>query len=136
MLANQSKWDNRFLELTTLIGSWSKDDSHQVGAVIVDNSNRIISTGYNGPPASIDYVDQTKQIVIHAEVNAILFAKQDLTNCTLYVTPFMPCASCAAIIAQSGIKRVVTKSLELKQKFAPDETLKLFKKLKIEIVCL
>ena len=49
-----TKWDNRFLELAKLIGSWSKDPSTQVGAVIVDNNNRILSIGFKGFPKGVE----------------------------------------------------------------------------------
>jgi dCMP deaminase len=45
--------------------------------------------------------------IIHAEINAILTAKQDLEGCTIYVWPFMPCSQCGAAVVQAGIKRVV-----------------------------
>ena len=50
---NSTKWDNRFLVLAKLIGSWSKDPSTKVGAVIVDQDNKIVSVGYNGFPKNI-----------------------------------------------------------------------------------
>ena len=40
---NTKKWDNRFLVLAKLIGSWSKDPSTKVGAVIVDGKKNSIS---------------------------------------------------------------------------------------------
>ena len=40
-------WDLRFLDMSQLISSWSKDPSTQVGAVIVDSNNRVESVGYN-----------------------------------------------------------------------------------------
>jgi dCMP deaminase len=43
---------------------------------------------------------------IHAEANAILFARQSLDGSTLYVN-LPPCSSCAAKIVQTGITRVV-----------------------------
>ena len=43
-----SKWNLRFIELAELVGSWSKENSSKVGAVIVDKKNRIISVGFNG----------------------------------------------------------------------------------------
>ena len=42
---------------------------------------------------------------LHAEENAILFAKRDLDNCEIWVTHF-PCPNCAAKIIQTGIKAV------------------------------
>jgi len=101
--------------MAELISTWSKDPSTQCGAVIVDRRNRVVSVGFNGFPAGVSDRDDHYQNreekyrrVIHAEKNAILFAKQDLTGCTLYVYPMPPCSQCAAAIIQSGIKQVVT----------------------------
>jgi dCMP deaminase len=47
-------------------------------------------------------------MIIHAEVNAILFANRDLHGCTLYTWPFQPCSRCASIVVQKGINRVVS----------------------------
>ena len=55
---NSTKWDNRFIDLAKLVGSWSKDPSTQVGAVIVDQKNRIVSVGYNGFPQKISDNDR------------------------------------------------------------------------------
>ena len=105
-------WSNRFLELATFISSWSKDPSTKVGAVIT-RGNRIISTGFNGPPQKVHdlqerFLDREikLRIVLHAEINAILFAKQDLKGCTLYCT-HPPCTQCASIIIQSGLEEVI-----------------------------
>ena len=46
--------------------------------------------------------------ILHAEINAILFAKRDLKNCVMYVTN-VPCSQCAAAIIQSDIVVVVTR---------------------------
>ena len=107
------KWDQRYLYLAGHIATWSKDPSTQCGAVITDG-HRIISTGFNGFPQGIEDDERldvrgTKyEMVIHAEINAILFAKQDLHGCTIYTYPFQPCSRCASVIIQSGIRRVVT----------------------------
>lgn len=110
-----AKWDIRFLELAKLIGSWSKDPSTKVGAVIVDQNNRIISTGYNGFPKNVEDTqerlvdrEQKYDIIVHAEANALIFAKTSLEGCTLYTWPFQPCSRCAGLIIQSGITRVVS----------------------------
>ena len=113
-LEGQQKWDLRFMELTKMVASWSKDPSTKVGAVIADNQNRIISLGYNGFAKGIDdtedrYADRSFKYsaIIHAEENAMFFANRDLSGCTIYVS-FFPCSNCAAKIIQCGIKRVVT----------------------------
>lgn len=108
------KWDGRFLSLAQNVSTWSKDPSTKVGAVIVDNKRRVVSVGYNGFAANVNdneerYNDRSVkyEMIIHGEINAILFANRDLSDCTLYTYPFMPCSRCAAIVIQSGIKRVV-----------------------------
>jgi len=110
------KWDRRFLRLAEHISTWSKDPSTQCASVIVDNNKRIVSVGFNGFPAGTNDApeiyanrEQKYRRVIHAEKNAILFAKQDLTGYTIYVWPMPPCSQCMAAIIQSGIKRVVSK---------------------------
>ena len=109
-----TKWDKRFLELAKLVGSWSKDPSTQVGAVIVDENNRIVSVGYNGFPRGIEdnerllNREEKYDIIVHAEVNALMFANKPVEKCTLYTWPFQPCSRCAGLIIQSGIKRVVS----------------------------
>lgn len=108
-----NKWNNRFMELAKLVSSWSKDPSTKVGCAIVDNKNRICSIAYNGFPVGVDdneehYADREVKLLrtVHAEANAILFAKQDLEGCTIYVWPLPCCASCTTLIIQSGIKTV------------------------------
>jgi dCMP deaminase len=110
-----TKWDKRFLDLAKLCGSWSKDPSTQVGAVIVDGNNRIVSIGFNGFPQGVEdseerLVDrETKyDIIVHAEANALMFANKSVEGCTLYTWPFQPCSRCAGLIIQSGINRVVS----------------------------
>jgi dCMP deaminase len=107
-------WHQRFLDLAEHISSWSKDPSTQVGAVIVDDQRRIVSTGYNGFPRGVEDLDSRLQdrtikyeMIVHGEINAILFANQSIYGCTLYTWPFMPCSRCAAIVIQSGIRTVV-----------------------------
>lgn len=108
------KWNLRFLALSKHVSQWSLDPSTRVGAVITDNKNRVISLGYNGFPrgilddARLEDRDQKYAIVLHAEQNAILFAKRNLDECIMYTYPFMPCSTCAALIIQAGITRVVS----------------------------
>lgn len=41
-------WDQYFLDIAVEVATRSKDPNTQVGAVITDVNNGIISTGYNG----------------------------------------------------------------------------------------
>lgn len=110
----KTHWDKRFLDMAQLVSTWSKDPSTKVGAVITDWHNRIVSIGYNGFPAGIKDNERLEQrekkyeMIVHAEMNAILFSNRDLQECTLYTYPFEPCSRCASIIIQSGIARVVS----------------------------
>lgn len=104
------KWDARFIALASLVASWSKDPSTQVGAVVVDQDKRIVSTGFNGFPQGVNDTPVDREVkllrTIHAEENALLFARRNVTGMTIYVTR-PPCARCAAKLIQSGIGRVV-----------------------------
>lgn len=109
------KWDKRFLEMAKLVSTWSKDKSTQVGSVIVDNKNRVVSIGFNGLPQGIedsdDILDNRElkyRMILHAEENSIYFANQDLTGCTIYTYPMPPCIKCSSSIIQKGITKVVS----------------------------
>ncbi len=118
------KWDFRFLDVAASISKWSKDPSTKVGAVIVDKGRRVVSTGYNGFPQLVEDVaetynnrDEKLEMIIHGEINAIVFAKRDLSDCTLYTYPLMPCSRCAAIVIQAGITRVVAPDHRINKQF-------------------
>ena len=71
--------------------------------------------GFNGLPRGVpDDVELLRErdrklaVIIHAEVNALLFARRDVTGHTLYTWPLPPCSNCAALIVQSGVTRVVS----------------------------
>lgn len=97
----------------------------QVGAVIVDANNRILSTGYNGAPAGhagclaghcprglMGYEEISALsaydncISIHAEANALLYARTSLVGARIYIT-CEPCKDCAKLIAGSGIIQTI-----------------------------
>ena len=112
-------WDEYFMGVALLAAERSKDPNTQVGACIVDDGNRIVSTGYNGFPygcsddeypwsRSAEKTEDTKYgYVVHAELNAILNARgRNVEGTRLYVALF-PCNECAKAIIQSGIKEVI-----------------------------
>ena len=109
-------WDEYFMSVAVLAAMRSKDPNTQVGACIVGEDKRIISTGYNGFPRGCSDDDfpwdregeETKYpFVVHAELNAILNAGgRNVNGATLYVGLF-PCNECAKAIIQAGIKEVV-----------------------------
>lgn len=106
-------WDARFLRTAQFVSMWSKDPSTKCGAVIT-RGKRIVSVGYNGLPRGLEDKNERLsdravkyEMVVHAEINAILFARQDLAGCNLYTWPIPPCARCMSIIIQTGIGRIV-----------------------------
>ena len=111
-------WDEYFMGVAMLAAKRSKDPSTQVGACIVDDDNRILSTGYNGFPYGCsddeypwaregDTNDTKYPYVVHAELNAILNNRgKNLVGARIYVALF-PCNECAKAIIQSGIREVI-----------------------------
>jgi len=106
------KWDVRFLELARHIAQWSKDPSTKCGAVITDEKF-VVSVGFNGfarftddSPEKYEDRDYKYENVIHAEDNAILSAKRDLTGCFIYSATAV-CSRCTARVIQAGIRRVI-----------------------------
>lgn len=100
-----------FMDIARSVAQGSKCKRRQVGAVIVSSLGQIVSTGYNGTPRGTDNTcedceGKTKQYVLHAELNAILYSQVSLVGCTIYVTT-APCPQCAAVILHKGISRVV-----------------------------
>lgn len=134
------KWDIRFLQMATFVATWSKDPSTQVGAVIADTENRIVSLGYNGFPRGaaddhrLNIREQKYKLVIHAEENAILNATGDVKNCSIFLT-HPPCLHCCGILKQAGIYRVVFEepSAQFRQRWNLDETIHYLKELGMSV---
>jgi deoxycytidylate deaminase len=115
----QREWDEYFMRIAETVATKSKDPSSKMGCVIVDARKRVVSLGYNG---MIQNADESKMTLserpmkyyfaIHSEMNAILFAHQDLTGCTVY-NRVATCENCLKYCLQAGIKRFVYKELRV-----------------------
>jgi len=119
--SNRPEFDDIFMELAVNVARRSHCIRKHVGAVLAKDT-RIISIGYNGPPAGTVNCDEEHpekgcsldrkgscSLAIHAEQNAIIYAVKNNANvegCTLYVT-LAPCLACARIVYSVGISRVV-----------------------------
>jgi dCMP deaminase len=113
-------WDLRFMEMAEVVASWSKDPSTKCGAVVTNDKHQVIGLGFNGFPRNFEDTPERLadrefkyKYVIHAEVNAILNCNSPVENATLYQVPMMSCSNCSAILIQTGIKRVVSRSIPL-----------------------
>ena len=109
-----------YMDLAIHLSKRSHCVKMKVGAVI-SKDTRIVSLGYNGPPAGTHNCDVewpeegcprsskgSCSLAVHAEENAILYAaknKVDLEGSVLYIT-LSPCLPCARMIFTTGIKKV------------------------------
>jgi dCMP deaminase len=114
---------NIFMNLAIDLAGRSHCVRAHVGAVLTKDT-RIISIGYNGPPAGTHNCDEewpvdgcardskgSCSLALHAEENAILYAIKNgskIEGSTLYTT-LSPCIACARLILSSGIKKVYFK---------------------------
>lgn len=114
-------FDDIFMELAVNLAKRSHCVKRHVGAVLAKET-RIISIGYNGPPAGTHNCDEewpetgcardrkgSCTLALHAEQNAIIYAVKNSANVegsTLYVT-LAPCLACARIIYSTGISKVI-----------------------------
>jgi len=126
MAVDRPDWDEYFLNISTEVARRATCRL-DVGAVLVKNK-RILATGYNGSPVGLphcndvgcllhDVVDSNGHIAkhclrtAHAEQNAIAQAAMhgvSTEGATLYCTD-EPCLSCAKILINAGITKVVCK---------------------------
>lgn len=131
------------MNMVDVVSTRSEDPSTQVGAVILDTMGRVVSTGYNGLPRGLSTDEFTTserpakyQHIVHADLNAILFAdRHALPGSTMYL-PFLPCCECAKAIIQVGISRVVYKSeYRIKdERGSQDVGLKMLRKAGVRVV--
>lgn len=120
-------WDEYFMQMAELTAQRSTCLRRNVGAVIVKDKH-IIATGYNGAPRGLKHCAELGGCLreklkipsgqrhelcraLHAEQNAIIQAAtlgQSIEDGTIYIT-HQPCAICAKMIINAGLKRIVVK---------------------------
>ena len=113
-------WTEYFLGIAEQVKLKSKDQSTQIGAVIVGTDNEVLSTGYNSFPRGLDDSLQERQErpekyfwFEHAERNAIYNAARvgtPLKGSVIYLTSGLACMDCARGIVNSGITEVYCQS--------------------------
>lgn len=141
-------WDEYFMELADAVAKRATCNRGRSGCVIVHNK-QILVTGYVGSPKGLPHCDDvghffkkvyhedgkvTQHCVrtVHAEQNAICQAAKlgiALDDSTLYCR-MTPCRTCAMLIINCGIVRVVCE----KKYHAGAESEEMFKKVGIELV--
>lgn len=121
-------WDTVWENVAVQVAHRTLCTEAKVGAVITDAHNRMIATGYNGPPAGFAHNDRpctewcgksgglaapySLCQAVHAEANALLSSERDARiGGTIYVNKH-PCWECTKLIANSGLTRVVLRPLK------------------------
>lgn len=114
-------WDNYFIDIACKVAQRATCPRARVGAVIVKD-HRVISTGYNGAPASephcsdvgCNVVNDHCQRAIHAEVNAVGQAARfglPTEGATLYFWDSLNrpsyCYNCEQVMKAAGIMKVI-----------------------------
>jgi dCMP deaminase len=122
---SRPSWDEYFMEVCDAIAKRATCDRGRSGCVIA-KENQILVTGYVGAPAGLPHCDevghQFKKMLhedesitthcvrtVHAEQNAICQAAKwgiSISGATLYCR-MTPCRTCAMLIINCGIVRVV-----------------------------
>lgn len=110
--SHRKSWDSYFMNIAKSVAERSTCDRLSVGCVIVKD-NRIVSTGYNGSVSGNEHCDDIGHLMVngrcvrtvHAEQNALLFAKESLYKSTAYVT-HEPCETCLKLLVQAGVTRI------------------------------
>lgn len=137
------------MELAQKLAGRSHCVKIKVGAVLTQHS-RIISLGYNGPPAGTHNCDEEWpdqgcardrkggcSLAIHAEENAILYAARNnatIEGSTIYVT-LSPCLACARVIFTMGVKKVVYLNSYAEYKgIDVDEGVEFLRRFNVEVV--
>ena len=146
--SHRPSFDEIYMDLAGNLALRSHCVKAKVGAVLTKDT-RIISLGYNGPPAGTHNCDLewpgvgcprdskgSCSLALHAEQNAILYAAKNnvpIEGSTLYVT-LSPCIACARIIYTTGIKKVIYMDSYAEFKGIPnDEGVDFLKKFGVEV---
>ena len=110
MRSGYNEWQ---LHKASVVATRSRDTSMKCGAVIIRPNKTICSEGYNGFPKNMEdraewYDDRGEKYdrVIHAEMNAIKHAGEDIEGYVIFITS-PPCKDCAKHIASWGLAEVV-----------------------------
>lgn len=108
--------ETMFMRIANIVSERSTCSRLKVGAVLVKDS-RIISTGYNGASKGLTHCDDSGCEMengscirtVHAETNVIAFAAKNgiTTDGAILYTTHAPCYSCAKLLVNAGISKVV-----------------------------
>lgn len=160
---SRPSWDESWAAVSKQLSQRSLCVRAQVGAVITDEHNRIVATGYNGPPRGFYHGNQPctdwcaraageetrlgrtnlGRIIdpeyndcpaLHAEENALSVCDQrDRRHGTIYVTSHM-CFHCAKLVANSGLDFVMVNTDESAEHRRPQASYEFLQKCRIAVI--
>lgn len=149
-------WDHVWSRMAHIIAERSRCVRSAVGCIVVTQSNAVVAVGYNGPPAKFisdencgtttcdgwcprattgggpAFYDDC--VSSHAEMNALVRgARADFEGGTMYVTR-APCFTCAKVIANSGIARVVCRIAPEDAEREPERSIKMLAECGVTVI--
>lgn len=103
-------WDAYAVNLSLAAAGRSEDPWYKVGAVVLRADHSVAGIGYNGAPQGVEIDWQDRELrrlfVIHAEVNALRFARADEVSGGLMGVSHRPCAQCVRVAASYRISTI------------------------------
>ena len=131
-------WDDYFMKITDIISERATCDRGRTAVIAVKNK-KIIATGYVGAPVGLPHCDEIGHLMhkiinddgsisqhcirtVHGEQNVICQAARygiPLEGATMYMK-MTPCFTCAKMIINTGIKRIVAEKKYHRDKYSLD----------------
>jgi dCMP deaminase len=125
--------DEHYTAMVGLVAMRATCPRRSVGAVLVDDRGRLVSTGYNGPPSGMPHCTErpcagAESIggpreacdAVHAECNALLQAQASRRSPRTLYCSTTPCFYCAKMLVTAGIRRVVALTMYKHDKLGVD----------------
>lgn len=120
---SRPSWDQHFIGIAREVAKMGTCARRQVGCVLVDKKNFMLSTGMNGMPPGWDHcrdnpghecpgadaksgADLDLCYANHAEINALIHCP-DVSRIHAVYTTVNPCISCIKALLYTGARRIV-----------------------------
>lgn len=163
-LVGRSSWRDVWSAVATTVGDRSLCVRDQVGAVIVDATQRIVATGYNGPPQNFphgerpctEWCDRARKNIrsefgglaldrviepgytdcpaLHAEANALAVCDRRDREGGTIYVDSAVCFNCAKLIANSGLTCVVVVTDHVDEHRSPERSYEFLRNCGVEVV--
>lgn len=119
-MEKRKSWNEYFMDIAEIVATRSTCNRAEIGCLIVNDDNRIVSSGYNGSISGNPHCDDVGHTMrdghciatIHAEINALIYCAREgisVKDCVAYITHF-PCLNCTKALIQAGIKKIYYKN--------------------------